>query len=263
MVELARVRSGQGAPSGVYPNGHAAGGGPAAGRGSRGQAVGRYLQTSRCPRRRSPRGSLLGTTGPGIPCVLQYSSRARSSRPPPRRACPSHRGPPACPAIAWNFVLLPALFLPLGTWAAFSALCNSLMAEILSNLHTFAVGGPNHTGEDLYRFDFAPKGKGERYVHQVIGTANYRTGGDLNDFLHLWLNYQIEHHIFPDLSMLQYQRVQPKVLALCQKYGIPYVQESVWTRLRKMVDVAVGKSSMRRLAPREAALAPGSLPDVM
>ncbi len=166
------------------------------------------------------------------------------------------------PYIAWNFVLLPALYLPLGARAAFSALCNSLMAEVLTNLHTFLVVGPNHTGEDLYRFDSAPEGKGERYVQQVIGSANYRTGGDLNDYLHLWLNYQIEHHIFPDLSMLQYQRMQPKVLALCQKYGIPYVQESVWTRARKMVDVVVGKRSMRRLAPREAASAPGSLPEM-
>ncbi|PTL80816.1 fatty acid desaturase [Vitiosangium sp. GDMCC 1.1324] len=166
------------------------------------------------------------------------------------------------PYIAWNFVLLPALFLPLGAWASFSALCNSLMAEVLTNLHTFLVVGPNHTGEDLYRFDSSPEGKGERYLQQVIGSANYRTGGDLNDYLHLWLNYQIEHHVFPDLSMLQYQRVQPKVLALCEKYGIPYVQESVWTRARKMVDVVVGKSSMRRLAPREAASAPGPLPEV-
>ncbi len=152
------------------------------------------------------------------------------------------------PYFAWNFVLLPALFLPLGAWAAFSALCNSLMAEVLSNFHTFLVVGPNHTGEDLYRFDSSPEGRGERYLAQVIGSANYRTGGDLNDYLHLWLNYQIEHHVFPDLSMLQYQRVQPKVRALCEKYGIPYVQESVWTRARKMVDIVVGKSSMRRIA---------------
>jgi fatty acid desaturase len=152
------------------------------------------------------------------------------------------------PYIAWNFILLPALFLPLGAWAAFSALCNSLMADVLTNLHTFLVMVPNHTAEDLYRFGSAPKGKGERYVQQVIGSSNYRTGGDLNDYLHLWLNYQIEHHIFPDLSMLQYQRVQPKVFALCQKYGIPYVQQSVWTRGRKMMDIVVGKKSMRRLA---------------
>lgn len=157
------------------------------------------------------------------------------------------------PFIAWNFVLLPALFLPLGPWAAFSVLCNSLLAEVLTNLHTFLVVGPNHTGEDLYRFDSSPEGRGERYLQQVIGSANYRTGGDLNDYLHLWLNYQIEHHLFPDLSMLQYQRVQPKVRALCEKYGIPYVQESVWTRVRKMVDVVVGKSSMRRLGRPDAA----------
>jgi hypothetical protein len=62
--------------------------------------------------------------------------------------------------------------------------------------------------------------------------------------------------------MLQYQRMQPKVRALCEKHGIPYVQESVWTRARKMVDIVVGKSSMRRLARREEASAPGPIPDV-
>ena len=113
-------------------------------------------------------------------------------------------------------------------------------------------------------FESSPEGKGERYLQQVIGSANYRTGGDLNDYLHLWLNYQIEHHIFPDLSMLQYQRMQPKVRALCERHGIPYVQESVWTRARKMVDVVVGKSSMRRMASlgRSKAGAADPLPDV-
>jgi fatty acid desaturase len=158
------------------------------------------------------------------------------------------------PYAAFNFVLLPALFLPLSPWAAFSVLCNSLLADLLTNLHTFLVVGPNHTGEDLYRFDTAPEGRGARYVQQVIGSANYRTGGDLNDFAHLWLNYQIEHHIWPDLPMLKYREVQPKVRELCAKYGVPYVQESVWTRVRKMVDVVLGKSSMRRLGGEMAAV---------
>jgi fatty acid desaturase len=154
------------------------------------------------------------------------------------------------PYAAVNFVLLPALFLPLGLWAAFSVLCNSVLADLLTNLHTFLVVGPNHTGEDLYRFDTAPEGRGARYVQQVIGSANYRTGGDLNDFAHLWLNYQIEHHIWPDLPMLKYRELQPRVRQLCEKYGVPYVQESVWTRARKMVDVVLGKASMRRLGGR-------------
>lgn len=157
------------------------------------------------------------------------------------------------PYAAVQFVLFPALFLLVGPWAAFSAFCNSVMADVLTSLHTFLVVGPNHTGEDLYRFDSAPAGRGERYVQQVIGSANYRTGGDLNDFAHLWLNYQIEHHLWPDLPMLKYREAQPKVRAICEKYGVPYVQESVWTRARKMVDVVVGKASMRKLAPRRDA----------
>ncbi|WP_224364712.1 fatty acid desaturase family protein [Hyalangium versicolor] len=151
------------------------------------------------------------------------------------------------PYAGFYFVLFPALFLPLGLWAAFSVLCNSVLADLLTNLHTFLVVGPNHTGEDLYRFDAPPESRGARFMQQVVGSANYRTGGDLNDFAHLWLNYQIEHHLWPDLPMLKYREVQPKVKALCEKYGVPYVQESVWTRVRKMVDVVLGKASMRRL----------------
>ncbi|RKG50562.1 fatty acid desaturase [Corallococcus sp. AB011P] len=145
------------------------------------------------------------------------------------------------------FGLYPAAFLLVSPWAAFSVFCNSVLADVVTNLHTFFVVGPNHTGEDLYRFDSAPANKAERMVQQVVGSANYRTGGDLNDYAHLWLNYQIEHHLWPDLPMLKYREAQPHVRALCEKYGIPYVQESVWTRARKMVDVVVGKASMKRL----------------
>jgi hypothetical protein len=37
----------------------------------------------------------------------------------------------------------------------------------------------------------------------------------------------------------------PRLQALCQQYGVPYVRESVWTRLQKTMDIMVGKSSMR------------------
>jgi fatty acid desaturase len=145
-----------------------------------------------------------------------------------------------------QFGALPALFLPLGPLAVGSAFVNSLGAEALTNLHTFMVVGPNHTGEDLYRFDSRPRSKAESAVRQVLGSANYATGGDVVDYAHLWLNYQIEHHLFPDLPMLRYRQIKPKIQALCAKYGIPYLQESVFTRARKMVAVAVGRASMRR-----------------
>src|SRR5512147_2892540 len=92
---------------------------------------------------------------------------------------------------------------------------------------------------------------GESMLRQVVGPTNYPRGDELTDTLHLYLNYQIEHHLWPDLPMLRYREVQPKVKALCEKHGVPYVQESVFTRIRKMADVAVGKASMKR-APGHA-----------
>lgn len=149
------------------------------------------------------------------------------------------------PYAAVQFGLLPLLFAPLGWEYALGALVNSLLAEILANLHSFLIIVPNHVGGDLYRFDTAPKGKQEFYQRQVLGSVNYRTGGDLNDFLHGYLNYQIEHHLWPDLPMAAYQRAQPEVEALCAAHGVPYVQESVWRRLVRTVRVMVGAESMR------------------
>jgi fatty acid desaturase len=78
--------------------------------------------------------------------------------------------------------------------------------------------------------------------------VNYRTGTNVTDFSQMWLNYQIEHHVFPDLPMRQYQIVQPKLQALCEKHGVPYVQGNVLGRVKKMLDVFVGKTKMMRLA---------------
>lgn len=145
-----------------------------------------------------------------------------------------------------HFAALPAMFLPLGPLAATSALLNSLGAEALANLHTFAVVGPNHTGDDVYRFETRAESKAEAAVRQVLGSVNYATGGELVDYPQLWLNYQIEHHLFPDLPMLQYRKVQPKVKALCEKYGIPYIQESLAKRVKQLLFISVGKTSMKR-----------------
>jgi fatty acid desaturase len=133
-------------------------------------------------------------------------------------------------------------------------LINKLLAEAMTNAHAFLVIGPNHTADDLYRFAFHYDRKDEFYVTQVMGSANYHCGSEVTDYLSIWLNYQIEHHLFPDLPMRQYTRIQPVVKSLCERHGIPYRQESVFRRFGRMLDVAVGKTSMRQLEafPRPA-----------
>lgn len=140
--------------------------------------------------------------------------------------------------------LLPLAFLPLGRHAWLMVLINTLIAEALTNLHTFFVIVPNHAGDDLVRFRNAPSERNELRLRQILGSVNYRTGGDANDFLHGWLNYQIEHHLWPDLSLRQYQRCQPELKALCEKHGILYTQQSIFRRIRKMAENVTGASQM-------------------
>jgi len=132
-----------------------------------------------------------------------------------------------------------------GAQMAAATLATTLLADLFTNLHSFIVIATNHVGDDIYRFESETKPRSDDfYMRAVIGSANFRTGGDLNDFMHGWLNYQIEHHMWPDMSMRCYQRAQPKVKAICEKYGMPYVQEGVFKRVGQLVDVMVGKRTM-------------------
>ena len=159
------------------------------------------------------------------------------------------------PYFSWHFLVIPCLFLPLGTRAAVFVLINKILAECIANLHSFLVIGPNHTADDLYRFDFHYRDRKEFYATQVLSSANFHCGNDFVDYMSLWLNYQIEHHLFPDLPMTKYRELQPVIKALCEQHGIPYRQESVWKRFSRMADVCVGKTSGMRLqslpAPRD------------
>ncbi len=148
------------------------------------------------------------------------------------------------PNLAIRFVLIPVCFLPLGPKAVRNVALNVLIADIIANLHGFLVITPSHTAADLYRFEEPADAPGEFALRQIIGSANYTTGGDVNDHLHMWLNYQIEHHLWPDLTMLQYQSAQPRLVELCEKYDVPYMQESVWARVRKTFRVLEGTDQM-------------------
>ena len=166
-----------------------------------------------------------------------------------------------------QFILLPALFgLAFGAPAFRNAALSLFLAELLTNAHSFLVIVTNHAGDDLYRFERHCEARSATYyLRQIVSSVNFRTGtphtflGDLNDFHHGWLNYQIEHHLWPDLSMLSYQKAAPLVKSLCQKHHVPYIQQSVFWRLKKTVDIITGDTDMRKFPAKwekESDLAP-------
>jgi len=146
-----------------------------------------------------------------------------------------------------KFVVFPALFLPLGVTAVISALIIMLMAEFFANLHSFLVIVPNHSAEDIYMFSEPSKSQGEFYLRQIMGSVNYNTGTDAIDFAQGFLNYQIEHHLFPNMPLSYYQKMQPIVKKICKKHNLEYRQESVFKRALMTIDLMVGKTKLLRV----------------
>merc|ERR1711871_1020654 len=161
-----------------------------------------------------------------------------------------------------RFFLLPAPLLALSPAFYWAAVTNLALADALSNIHSFIIIATNHCGEDMYKFENSctPR-SGTFYMRAITSSANFRTSNgvrkdgtarklhgfraDVNDFFHGWLNYQIEHHAYPQLSMLSYQRAAPQLRAICKKYSVPYVQQNVFRRLKKTADIMVGYKDMR------------------
>ena len=151
------------------------------------------------------------------------------------------------PYATLKFVALPLLFLPLGTGAVWSAFIIMLMAEVWANLHSFLVIVPNHSAGDIYQFSEPHKSQGEFYLRQIMGSVNYNTGTDFIDFAQGFLNYQIEHHLFPNIPHSYYQKMQPLVKQVCAKHNLEYRQESVFKRIGMTIDLMIGKTKLLKV----------------
>lgn len=186
------------------------------------------------------------TDGTGEPKVVTLMSIA-AGKTPSWWSTPMFVTKVVGPFFLMRFVMLPVLVQCLGG-SGMNAILNILTAELLTNIHSFVMIATNHSGDDLTRFETHCEPKSDEfYVRQVLGSTDYHTGGgDLIDFLHGFSNYQVEHHMWPDLSALSYQRSHAEVKDICSRHGIPFTQEYIFTRLRKTIDIMVGNTSMIR-----------------
>lgn len=121
--------------------------------------------------------------------------------------------------------ILPFAVFPLWKALLFLVLTNNLGSLYLTNI--FA---PNHKG-------MPQLGRGVRYsfLEQQIVTARNIYGHWLTDFVYLGLNYQIEHHLFPDCPRNKLRLVTPYVIALCKKYRLPYTQITILESNRQIL----------------------------
>ena len=114
------------------------------------------------------------------------------------------------------FLVLPCLWWPPSavflTWVLRSVLLGYGLYAVLAPAH-FPAEALRSTRESLNRDDFL--------ALQTMATINFRTGR-LGRFVCSGLEYQIEHHLFPNISHVHYPQMSVAVRKFCQEQGLPY-----------------------------------------
>jgi linoleoyl-CoA desaturase len=65
-------------------------------------------------------------------------------------------------------------------------------------------------------------------IHEVQTTVNFAPNNRLLNWYIGGLNYQIEHHLLPHVSHVNYPRIAPIVQKTCEEFGIAYVSYPTW-----------------------------------
>jgi linoleoyl-CoA desaturase len=61
-------------------------------------------------------------------------------------------------------------------------------------------------------------------IHQLKTTANFATKNKVLSWFIGGLNFQIEHHLFPNISHVHYPAISEIIKETCREYGLPYIE---------------------------------------
>ncbi len=130
--------------------------------------------------------------------------------------------------IYFSYVLiLPLIFAPFPFWIVLLAFFASHFVTGLSITVVFQTAHvmpetdfplPNENGEI----------ESERLIHQMATTSNYAPKSRIFSWLIGGLNYQIEHHLFPNICHVHYPEIAPIVQKTAREFGVPYLYQTTF-----------------------------------
>jgi linoleoyl-CoA desaturase len=118
------------------------------------------------------------------------------------------------------YLIIPALAFgvlgALGIFAITSIVTGFVMAVILQMAHVMNdVEFPEPCGDPL-------KIENEWAIHEVETTSNFAPKNAVINWYVGGLNFQIEHHLFPQMCHLIYPKIAPIVEETCKEFGVSY-----------------------------------------
>lgn len=66
-------------------------------------------------------------------------------------------------------------------------------------------------------------------IHQLNTTVNFSRNSKIISWFVGGLNYQVEHHLFPNICHVHYPKISPIVKQTAEEFGIPYLENNSFT----------------------------------
>ncbi len=119
------------------------------------------------------------------------------------------------------FIVLPMIFASVAWWQSLlgfllmHAICGQVLALIFQCAHII---------EETDFFEPSKTGSMENNwaIHQMRTTANFANDNAVFSWFIGGLNYQIEHHLFPNICHVHYRDISKIVKSTAEEYGVPY-----------------------------------------
>ena len=117
-------------------------------------------------------------------------------------------------------LVAPMYFLDVAWW---QVLLGFLLMQFISGMILALIFQPAHVVQET-EFFVAEDGSVENNwaIHQMKTTSNFANGSVIFSWLIGGLNYQIEHHLFPNICHVHYKDIAPIVKETAKEFGVPY-----------------------------------------
>ena len=84
--------------------------------------------------------------------------------------------------------------------------------------------------------------EGDWYAHQLATTSNFSPKSGFLSWLIGGLNYQIEHHLLPNICHIHYKKISDIVEQTAKEHGIPYhtkrtLGSAIWDHIKMLKEL--------------------------
>lgn len=146
--------------------------------------------------------------------------------------------------VAWKvfyftyLLVLPLIFAPV---AGYLVIVGFVILHAISGLALSCIFQPAHVMPSSEYPEPDENGNLENTwaIHQLLTTTNFARGNKLFTWMVGGLNYQVEHHLFPNICHVHYNKISKIVEDTAREYGLPYHFErsyvgALWSHARML-----------------------------